>query len=111
MRNQATDAADSFAANQIGDKTDFRWALEKQSNNQHDCQRYECMQVEQWHGCVNRKLHPPGQGTFAVALGDRGRQLGTICLRRNWSGYIISITPAGVVGHGCRGWAEESFSP
>ena len=67
MRNQATDAADSFAASQIGDKLDFACAFEKQSNNQHDCQCDERMQMEQWHRCVNRKLDPPRQGTFAVA--------------------------------------------
>src|SRR5204863_6855882 len=83
MRNHATDAADSFASKQTDNKIEFRCAFEKQSNNQHDCQRKECMQVEQWHRCVNRKLNPPGQETLAVArLGQRGGLLGSIAANR-----------------------------
>src|SRR6266436_1971382 len=102
MRNHATDAADSFAAKQTDDKIEFRCSFEKQSNNQHDCQRNECMQVEQWHRCVNRKLNPPGQGTLAVAVGVDG---GGLCcsLSHSWR--------AGVDAPGYRRLAEEFCSP
>ena len=73
MRNQATDASHAFIANQINDKFEFGCAFEKQSDNQHDRQRDESMQVKQRHRCVNRKFNPPGQGTLPVAVGvDRG---------------------------------------
>ena len=73
MRNQATDASHALVANQINDKFEFGCAFEKQSDNQHDGQRDEGMQVKQRHRCVNRKFNPPGQGTLPVAVGvDRG---------------------------------------
>src|SRR5215831_3404441 len=45
MRNQATDAGNSFVANEVADEIEFGCAFEKQSNDQHDCQRNERMQV------------------------------------------------------------------
>ena len=69
MRNQATYASHALIANQINDKFEFGCAFEKQSDNQHDGQRDEGMQVKQRHRCVNRKFNPPGQGTLPVAVG------------------------------------------
>ena len=73
MRNQASDAGNSFIANQIQDKFEFGCAFEKQSDHQHEGQRDKGMQMKQRHRCVNRKFNPPGQGTLPVSVGvDRG---------------------------------------
>ena len=93
--------AHALVANQINDKFEFGCAFEKQSNNQHDRQRDEGVQVKQRHRRVNRKFNPPGQGTLPVAVGvDRG-------------GFTLNAVTglAGVTDPSYRRLAEEFFAP
>ena len=67
----------------VGENLDSGYTFKKQSNDQHDRQRDEGMQMKQRHRCVNREFNPPGQGTSPVAARvDRGCLAGIIALYR-----------------------------